>query len=405
MDDDLRKVVARTQQVDEQSLLFPDLEPSWRDYWWQMPSFEQGNAKPFKRVTVSFMTRDDMIDFAKAVGIPIGDRTDSIWFPIPDDKMKQGSVAWDGPKVTSRYPICIPSKGRYDVQRTGKVLDAMGVDYKFFVEETEGDLYKEHCGEEHVEVMPFHDLGQGSIPARNYIWDWAQERGHARHWCLDDNIIGFGRCTLNRRVRCRSGAMFSAMEDFIDRYENIAMMGPHEQGFVMEREANLTPVLWNTRVYSCICIRTDLPYRWRGRYNEDTDLSLRALKDGWCTGVFRALLMNKMATVGVRNAKALKGGNTDNVYNTGDRRKAFAESLQQQHPDVVKVVWKWERWHHEVDYGPFKRNRPVLCRGVVAMQGDHEYGMHLVRVKECPEDEYEFNDCADVDHCDTDKAE
>jgi len=27
-------------------------------------------------------------------------------------------------------------------------------------------------------------------------------------------------------------------------------------------------------------IRNDIPYRWRAKYNEDTDLSLRVLKDG-----------------------------------------------------------------------------------------------------------------------------
>lgn len=32
------------------------------------------------------------------------------------------------------------------------------------------------------------------------------------------------------------------------------------------------------RAFPCILIQNDIPFRWRGRYNEDTDLSLRALK-------------------------------------------------------------------------------------------------------------------------------
>ena len=56
----------------------------------------------------------------------------------------------------------------------------------------------------------------------------------------------------------------------------------------------------------------------------------------------------------------MKGGNTDTIYNTGDQRRAFAESLQQQHPYIVKVVWKFNRWHHQVNYKPFKVNKLIL---------------------------------------------
>ena len=51
------------------------------------------------------------------------------------------------------------------------------------------------------------------------------------------------------------------------------------------------------------------------------------------------------------------GGNTDDLYAKTDQRKEFAESLRDQHPDVVRVVWKFNRWHHEVDYRPFYKNK------------------------------------------------
>lgn len=122
-------------------------------------------------------------------------------------------------------------------------------------------------------------------------------------------------------------------------------------------------------------INTALPYRWRGRYNEDTDICLRALKDGWVTAQFNAFLGDKATTM------KMKGGNTDNVYNTGDHRRAFAESLKEQHPDVVEVVWKFDRWHHQVDYSPFKRNALRLRQGVTPTKAVNEYGMRLVRRK------------------------
>ena len=37
----------------------------------------------------------------------------------------------------------------------------------------------------------------------------------------------------------------------------------------------------------------------------------------------------------------------------------MALSLQEQHPDIVKVVWKFNRWHHQVDYSKFKSNKLI----------------------------------------------
>lgn len=336
-----------------------------------------GDARPSHKITINFMTAEDVRAFAKATGLSVNPRSDTAWFP-PQETLR-GEYHYDGPPTDSRYPVCIPSKGRADCQKTGKALDRLGVSHRFFVEETEYDDYCRHVGESKVVKLPFHDLGQGSIPARNFIWEWCRERDHKRHWCVDDNIVSFYRCTNNRRLRVLGGGYFQAMEDFVDRYDNFAMAGPHDIAFVGDRTPSQTPYLLNSRVYSCILLDTTLPHRWRGRYNEDTDLSLRLLKDGYPTLLFRALLMDKGDTVGVRNGKPLKGGNTDTVYANGDHRRAFAESLKEQHPDVVEVAWKFNRWHHQVDYSPFKSNQPKLRSDVTPTVGENDYGMRLVR--------------------------
>jgi hypothetical protein len=212
---------------------------------------------------------------------------------------------------------------------------------------------------------------------------------------MDDNIKAFYRLHCNRRLRVTGGGIFRAMEDFVDRYENIAIAGPHHIGFVSD---NVTkkPFLLNTRVYSCSLIKTDLDYRWRGRYNEDTDLCLRMLKDGYCSVVFNALLMVKGATAYSKGQKGMKGGNTDNVYNTGDHRLAFAQSLVDQHPDVARITWKFNRWHHEVDYSPFKRNKLVLKSGVTPTAHVNNYDMELM-AKWDPEYEITQEDCDEQD--------
>ena len=63
--------------------------------------------------------------------------------------------------------------------------------------------------------------------------------------------------------------------------------------FVPRKSADLPPFKANTRIYSCILIDNALPFRWRGRYNEDTDLSLRVLKAGLCTIQFNAFLRRR----------------------------------------------------------------------------------------------------------------
>ena len=76
---------------------------------------------------------------------------------------------------------------------------------------------------------------------------------------------------------------------------------------------------------------------------------------------------------------AFQMGDTDTVYAAGDKREAFVDSLVEQHPDVAKKVWRYERWHHEADYSSFRGNRLVL-RDAFRVRDDAEYGMELIRL-------------------------
>ena len=72
----------------------------------------------------------------------------------------------------------------------------------------------------------------------------------------------------------------------------------------------------------------------------------------------------------------MKGGNTDQLYKD-DGRKKMAESLQQCHPDIVKVVWKFNRWHHQVDYKKFKVNKLIKKQNLNIQNKINNYGMEL----------------------------
>lgn len=254
------------------------------------------------------------------------------------------------------------------------MLEKMRVPYRIVIEPQEYDVYAAVIDPSQILVLPFSNLGQGSIPARNWIWDHALSEGHDRHWILDDNISGLSYFTRNQRHYFRTGTGFVAMEDFVDRYRNIALAGPQYDFFMPKRLPYRAPFEINTRIYSWILIDTALPYRWRGRYNEDTDLSLRALKDGWCTVLFFAFLQKKAATM------SLPGGNTESLYllpDGTDGRLLMAQSLQQQHPDVTRIVRKRGRWQHQVDYRPFRANRLIKKPGLEIQAGPNEYGMVL----------------------------
>jgi hypothetical protein len=267
------------------------------------------------------------------------------------------------------YPVYIISKGRWERRLTSRTLEEMRVPYKIVVEPQERDLYTAVIDPAKILVLPFSNLGLGGIPARNWVWDHAHASGAKKHWCIDDNIWHFYRLNHNKKIPVGDGTCFHVIEDFCDRYENVALAGINYQ-WLCKATDKVPPYYLNTRIYSCLLIQNDLPFRWRGRYNEDTDLSLRVMKAGLCTILFNAFLCGKASTM------TMKGGNTDELYKDDGRLK-MAESLVEQHPDCVTRRWKFGRWQHYVDYRQFKKNKLIRKANVVIPERIDNYGMVL----------------------------
>lgn len=269
-----------------------------------------------------------------------------------------------------RFPVYVISKGRSDpaLALTVRFLLADRVPFRLVVEPTERDAYAKLVREETLLVLPFADLGLGSIPARNFVWEHARSTGAERHWILDDNIRSVERIFRGDRIACDSGPAFAAVEDFAERYENVAIAGLnyHMFGF-----SAIKPFTVNTHVYSFMLIRTDLEQRWRGRYNEDTDLCLQVLAAGYCTVLVNAFLAYKNPTMTGR------GGNTDELY-AGDGRLKMARSLERLWPGVVTVRRRYGRPQHVVDWRKF--DTPLRLREDLdpATFEPNEYGLRLV---------------------------
>ena len=273
--------------------------------------------------------------------------------------------------MNPKYPVYIISKGRWESRLTSKALEKIQVPYHIVIEPQEYDKYAAVIDPKKIFILPFSNLEQGSIPARNWVWEHSISIGAKRHWILDDNIYTFYRLNKNLKVRVDSGTIFKIAEDFIDRYENVALSGFNYE-LLVPRKSVVPPYYLNTRIYSCILIKNDIPYRWRGRYNEDTDLSIRVLKDEWCTILFNAFLADKVSTM------IMKGGNTEELYQDDGRLK-MAQSLKEQHPKITKIKWKWNRWQHSVNYKCFAKNKLIKKSGIIVPKGINNYGMKIVK--------------------------
>lgn len=271
-----------------------------------------------------------------------------------------------------KYPVYIPSKGRWESRLTAKALERLNVPYRIVIEQQEYDSYASVIDPAKILVLPFSN--HGLIASRCWIMDHSIAEGHKRHWQIDDNIRDFYRLYKNMEFKLDTGVLFSAAEDFSDRYKNVAYSGFQYEMFVA-RKTKHNPFILNTRIYSCTLVNNSIPYRWRSIYNDDTDVCLMALKDGWCTVLFNAFLCHKMPTMKV------KGGNTEELYLIEDGRLKMAQALQKLHPDVVTITRKWGRWQHQVNYKPFKHNKLIKRDDIEIPQGVNNYGMKLVKLE------------------------
>jgi hypothetical protein len=297
----------------------------------------------------------------------------------------------------NRFPLYIPTKGRADSRYTSRALDFMRVEHFLVVEEQELESYAlaiidweretglKSCAKileldmqfkRDYELLDDYGLTRstGPGPARNFAWEHSISNGHAWHWVMDDNIKNFLRLNNNLKIKLADGTCFRVMEDFCLRYKNVTMAGPNYRSFA-NQNAKVPPYVKNTRIYSCNLIRNDCKFRWRGRYNEDTILSLDMLTADLCTIQFNAFLQDKLRT------QVLGGGNSQEFYfKEGTAPKS--RMLKEAYPEYTELVWKFGREHHHVDYRPFKKNKLIRVDDYDVADEVNNYGMTMKTIPE-----------------------
>ena len=369
----------------------------WKKHWHDMPEYNQKDNPPFRSINLCIRREKDLQDLSERLDQEISDKSIKIWHPKLE-VTKNRFLRWvDSEKnYPLKHPMYIVSKGRADSMITSRSLSRMKIPHYIVVEPQDMDAYDKALDNfnirEYVTLLeaPFSNHGDGPGRARNWAWDHSISIGADWHWVLDDNIADFYRLNNNERIRFESSTGFRVMEDFCDRYENIYIAGPQYRFFIAPN-SEYPPFVPNTRIYSCLLIRNDCKHKWRGRYNEDTDICLRVMKDGDVCVQFNAFLQGKMAT------QTVAGGNTAEFYHvenaesekwkTIDMEEGYnadgtirkSQMLQDMHPEHVKVEWRYGRWHHYVNYEPFKKNKLKLKADVKVNEGVNEYGMILDR--------------------------
>ena len=238
------------------------------------------------------------------------------------------------------YPIYVISKGRPDCCLSSIALQKDNVPHKVVVEPQELDEYKKHMPDADYLVTPFSNLGERSIPVRNFIWEHSGNAGAIRHWCVDDNIRKWRYFNGHDRITVNALLAFQIIEEFTQRFSNVGIAGPAYTFFSMPR-LNMPPFRKNCHIYSCMLIRNDLPFRWRGPWNEDVDLNLQCLAIKQCTLQLIAITCDKQATM------TMKGGNS-NEYQNLDSRAYGSRTLQARWPGIITLTNKYGRPHFHV---------------------------------------------------------
>jgi len=285
-----------------------------------------------------------------------------LWYP---HRLEQTNFYVKG-NTHNEYPIFIISKGRYfrnkkyQPPKTAQYLEMINLDYKIIVEPEELEMYAKSISKSKIITLPdeYLNKNQGSIPARNFVHHYNIDKENIAYWILDDNINDYYWVDQNERYKVRDAFAFKFVEDLMNNYENVYLAGHQYKMFCPPTDYR-NIIQHNGRVFSSILIRTDIPSLnddadiWRGKYNEDVDLSLRILKQGLPTILSIVLTADKDRTGG-------SGGNeeiyTSDSNHSGNQK---SNSLLEHHSDAIDIITRYNRTHHKIKTELFENNKYI----------------------------------------------
>ena len=312
-------------------------------------------------IKVIFANIDEFNDFRNKLNdIKITQKTKTVWYPNrPTIKSETGSWITDK-ECINKYPIYIPSYKRAENMLTVETLIDLNVKNFFVVIKPDIDEVKSYTksmkklnildkllivNDDYIQKQAKKG-NYNSIPQRNFSYKHSIKSGFTHHWCLDDNIKGFYRRHNGKKLPIiNTPYPFCMVEKYCERYTNI-YLASLQYSHLVPANGHRSPIIKNSKVYSCILIKNSNNIKWRGEYNEDIILTLDTLLQNKGTITFQNFLCGKMST------GSTEGGNSDIYAKDGQTKKI--NFLLKIYPEYVKKVVKFGHDHHLVNYDSFK---------------------------------------------------
>lgn len=231
-----------------------------------------------------------------------------------------------------KYPIYIPSLGRYDNMRTVKMLLNAGItNFYVVIERDEVTEYMRHYPGEGTGpfiVLPKSDYGTSTV-ARNFCIEHAKKNGHTKLWMLDDDITRvFMHNKGKKMVTVSVKDCFERIENFVVRCPNVRAVGVRTSAsFLKDVKKDLQ---LNCSLSSLYLLTVD-KFRFRGTMLVDMDYQLQILRAG-----FQTLRMENFAFSFITPTK-IKGGYYD-IYTNDEKRTKAIQQFLKYNPDVEPTI-------------------------------------------------------------------
>lgn len=263
------------------------------------------------------------------------------------------------------FAVFILSHGRADNVKTFKTLKKQGYAGKIYIviddeDEQEPLYYKKYgdqvykfCKQKYIDItdtMCSEEFRKVVVYARNAAWDIAAELGLTYFCVLDDDYTMFeNRYIEGRKLKTYKfknlDNVFESFVQFLDTSKSITVCMAQGGDFIGgSKSGTFRKGLLRKAMNVWFC-RTDRPFKFMGRINEDTNMYVTYGQQG------RLMFTVTHADVVQTQTQKQKGGLTDVYLNDGTYVKSFFSVMTA--PSCVKISTmgdKHMRIHHNIDW-------------------------------------------------------
>ena len=268
--------------------------------------------------------------------------------------------------MRDNFAIFILSHGRADNMLTVKTLDRCNYTGKWYIiidnEDKQADLYYSNFGDEHVimfdkiekskstDTMDMQDKRNIVLFARNSCHDIAKKLNLDYFLVLDDDYTEF-------RMRYDKEGVFSSIYvrdldsvieetlEFLDTSNALTVAFAQTGDFIGGMGSKVFKERLTRKAMNSFFCRTDKPFEFLGRINEDVNMYCTLGSRGNLIFTFADMSLNQQDT------QQNKGGLTDSYLDNGTYVKSFYSVMCC--PSFVKVAEMGcghKRLHHLVDW-------------------------------------------------------